>query len=166
METTSAQPQPLTPVTVSMCCPVNQPLPLPQSLSVSCTQCEAINCTKVYMYYIELRVTVTADYRRAGGEGELGPNQFTAGSLLSLTCSVQGATGPVSYIWSVRDNPGTPDCTGSNCDIDTLSTDPTLTVGNPHLLSYYAGVYTCTVRETGRSDSTNSEDFTVTVVGE
>ena len=109
-------------------------------------------------------MTVTADYRPAGGEGELGPNQFTAGSLLSLNCSVQGNTGPVSYIWSVRENPSTPGCSG--CNIDTSSTEPTLTVGNPQLYSYYAGVYTCTVSETGRPDSTNSEDFTVTVVGE
>ena len=108
---------------------------------------------------------MTADYRPAGGEGELGPNQFTAGSLLSLNCSVQGATGPVSYSWSVRDNPNTPDCSENRCDIDTSSTESTLAVGNPHLLSYYAGVYTCTVSETGRSVSTNSEDFTVTVVG-
>ena len=118
------------------------------------------------IYCTELRVTVTADYRPAGGEGELGPNQFTAGSLLSLVCSVQGAIGPVSYSWSVRDNPSTPDCSGSNCDIDTSSTEPTLTMGRPHLYSYYAGVYTCTVSETGRSASTNSEDFTVIVVGE
>ena len=109
-------------------------------------------------------MTVTADYSPAGGEEELGPNQFTAGSLLSLICSVQGATGPVSYSWSVRDNPSTPDCTW--CDIDASSTEPTLTVGRPHLLSYYAGVYTCTVSDAGRSASINSEDFTVTVVGE
>ena len=111
-------------------------------------------------------MTVTADYRPAGGEGELGPNQFIAGSLLSLICFVQGHTGPVSYSWSVRDNLSTPGCNENRCDIDTSSTEPTLTVGNPHLLSYNAGVYTCTVSETGRSDSTNSEDFTVTVVGE
>ena len=118
------------------------------------------------VYCTELRVTVTADYSPAGGERELGPNQFTAGSLLSLICSVQGATGPVSYRWSVRDNSSTPGCDGSNCDIDLSSMGSTLTVGNTHLFSYYAGVYTCTVSETGRSDSTNSEDFTVTVVGE
>ena len=118
------------------------------------------------MYCTELNVTVTADYRPAGGEGELGANQFTAGSILSLFCSVQGATGPVSYSWSVRDNPSTPGCIGSNCDIGTLSTGSTLTAGKPHMLSYYAGVYTCTVSETGRPNSTNSEDFTVTVVGE
>ena len=108
---------------------------------------------------------MTADYRPAGGEGELGPNQFTAGSLLSLNCSGMGATGPVSYSWSVRDNPSIhEDCIW--CNIDTSSTEPTLTVGKRHLFSYYAGVYTCTVSETGISDSTNSEDFTVTVVGE
>ena len=121
-------------------------------------------CPPPHLYCVfctELKVTVTADYTPAG-EGELGPNQFTAGSLLSLICSVQGATGPVSYSWSVRENPSTPDCTG--CDIDISSTGSTLTVGNLH--SYYTGVYTCTVSDTGRSDSTNNEDFTVTVVGE
>ena len=116
------------------------------------------------VYCTELSVRVTADYRPAGGEGELGPNLFTAGSLLSLNCSVQGHSGNLSYSWSVRHNSTTPDC--YSCDVDTSSTDPTLTVGNPHLFSYYAGVYTCTVNETGRSASTNSEDFTVTVVGE
>ena len=109
-------------------------------------------------------MTVTADYRPAEGEGELGPNQFTAGSLLSLNCSVQGATGPVSYSWSVRGNPYTPGCSG--CDIDTSSAGYTLSLGYIHLYSYHTGVYTCTVSETGRTDSTNSEDFTVTVVGE
>ena len=130
-----------------------------------CTTVTAAPPPHLYcVFCTELKVTVTADYSPAGGEGELGPNQFTAGSLLSLICSVQGAIGPVSYSWSVRDNPNTPDCTG--CDIDTSSTGSTLTVGNPQLYSYYAGAYTCTVSETNRSDSTNSEDFTVTVVGE
>ena len=110
-------------------------------------------------------MTVTANYRPAEGEGELGPNQFTAGSLLFLNCSGLGVTGPVSYSWSVRDNPSTPGCTW--CNIDLLPTTPsTLTVGIPHLFSYYTGVYTCTVRESGRSDSINSDDFTVTVIGE
>ena len=124
-----------------------------------------LHLTPLYrVYYTELNITVTADYTPAGGEREFGPNHFTAGSLLSLICSVQGATGPVSYSWSVRDNSSTPGCISPNCNIDTSSTEPTLTVGNYHLF-YYAGVYTCTVKESGRSASINSEDFTVTVVG-
>ena len=129
------------------------------------TTVNAIPDTAVlYVLRTELSVTVIADYRPAGGEGELGPNLFTAGSLLSLVCSVHGTTGDLSYSWSVRDNPSTPGCIYW-CDIDTSSTGPTLTVGIPQLFSYYTGVYTCTVSESGKSASTNSEDFTVTVIG-
>ena len=59
-------------------------------------------------------------------------------------------------------NPNTPGCTG--CNIDTSSTTSTLTVGGLH--SYHAGTYTCTVSETGRPDSGNSDDYTVSVAGE
>ena len=114
----------------------------------------------------ELNVTVSAVYRPVPGEvpGELGPNEFTAGSRLYLKCLVQGYSGELSYRWSVSGNPSTPGCTG--CDIDLSSTTSTLTVGKPPLYSYYAGVYTCNASEAGRSDSGNSANFTVTVVGE
>ena len=109
-------------------------------------------------------MTISADYTAAPGEdpGKLGPNEFTACSALSLNCIVQGASGGLTYTWSVMGNPPTPGCTG--CNIDTSSTTSTLTVGSP-LYSYRAGVYTCTVSESGRPDSDNSDDFTVRVVG-
>ena len=118
------------------------------------------------LLYTELKVTVSADYRPAPGEapGELGPNEFTAGSELTLNCLAQGNSSELSYKWSVSGNPSTPpDCTG--CDIDLSSTGSTRLVGKPPLYSYYAGVYTCTVSEAGRSDSGNGDNFTVTVVG-
>ena len=115
-------------------------------------------------------MTVSAVYRPAPGEtpGELGPNKFTAGSELTLNCSVQGNTGVVSYCWSVSGNPSTPGCT--SCDIyisstTSTSTTSTLTVGKPPLYSYYAGVYWCTASEDGSFGSVNSANFTVTVVG-
>ena len=112
---------------------------------------------------------MSAVYTPAPGEvpGELGPNQFTAGSLLNLTCSVEGHSdsGDLGYSWSVSGNPSTPGCT-DRCGIDTSSTTSTLIVGKPHLYSYHAGNYTCTVSETGRSDSTNNATFPVTVIGE
>ena len=112
-------------------------------------------------------MTVREVYRPAPGEapGELGPNEFTAGSELTLNCLVLGNSGVVSYSWSVSGNPSTPGCINNGCDIDLSSTTSTLTVGKPPLYSYYAGIYTCTASETGRFDSGNSYGFNVTVVG-
>ena len=114
----------------------------------------------------ELNVTIIPDYIPAPGEdpGELGPNEFTAGAVLSLTCMAQGASGDLTYSWSVAGNPDTSsDC---GCDIDTTPTIPmTLEVG-PLLQSFRAGTYTCTVSEADRSSSGSSDDFTVVVVGE
>ena len=53
------------------------------------------------------------------------------------------------------------DC--SVCEIRTSSTMPTLKLG---VYSYFACVYMCTVSETGVPHSQNSDNFTVTVVGE
>ena len=113
-------------------------------------------------------MTIIEEYRPAPGEtpGELGPNEFTAGSELTLNCTVHGNSGDLTYEWSVRDNPDTTGCT--DCVIiDTSSpTTSTLTVGDPALYSYYAGIYTCTVTEDdGPEDSGNNDNFTVTVVG-
>ena len=96
--------------------------------------------------------------------GELGPNEFTAGSVLSLTCIGQGASGGLTYSWSVAGNPvPPPNCT--DCTIETTSITSTLKVGFL-LYSFLAGVYTCSVSESGRLSSGNSEDITVVVVGE
>ena len=117
--------------------------------------------------HTELNVTVSALYQPAPGEvpGELGPNQFTAGSDLTLNCSVEGNSGALNYVWSLTGNPSTPSgCT--SCVIDTSSTTFTLVVGRPELFSYYAGNYTCTVSESGRLNSGNSHTFPVSVVGE
>ena len=121
-------------------------------------------------------MTVSAIYTPAPGEvpGELGPNDFTAGSDLTLRCSVEGHSGGLSYSWSVTGNSSTPGCYPGGCDIDTMSNiavmsmddSSTLVVGRPPLLSYYAGNYTCTVTEDGRSASENSDVFLVNVVGE
>ena len=113
----------------------------------------------------ELNVTIRPDYRPAPGEdpGELGPNEFTAGSVLSLNCDVQGNSGSLTYEWSVTGNPDTPGCTG--CPIPSSSTS-TLRLAQSALTSYFAGDYTCTVSESGRPDSGNSDTFTVRVVGE
>ena len=109
-------------------------------------------------------MTITPNYISVPGEdpGELGPNEFTAGAVLSLTCMAQGASGGLTYSWSVAGNPDTPSC---SCDIDTILTTPTLEVG-PLLQSFRAGTYTCTVSETGRPSSESSEDLPVVLVGE
>ena len=109
---------------------------------------------------IELNVTISAP-----GEDpeELGPNEFTAGSALSLDCTVQGDSGSLTYDWSIAGNSTNSDCT--KCNIDLSPNTPTLVLGHPALNSYFAGVYTCTVSESGRPDSGNSDNFTVTVVG-
>ena len=115
----------------------------------------------------ELNVTVSTVYRPAPGEapGELGPNEFTAGSRLSLNCLVHGNSDELSYKWTVSENPSTSGCDNNGCAIDLSSTTSSLAVGKPPLYSYYSGVYTCTVSEAGRSDSGNSFGFNITVVG-
>ena len=97
--------------------------------------------------------------------GELGPNEFTAGGILSLTCMAQGTSAGLTYSWSEAGNPDPPppDCTF--CNIDTTPTTPTLEVGLL-LPSFRAGTYTCTVSETGKPSSESSEDFPVVLVGE
>ena len=110
-----------------------------------------------------------SDYTPAPGEapGELGDNEFTAGSLLTLKCLVTGNSSEgLIYTWSVSGNPSTTDCTNNGCNIDTSSTANTLNVGGPLLYSYYAGDYTCRVEEAGRTGSGNSDVFSVSVVGE
>ena len=115
-------------------------------------------------------MTISANYTPAPGEvpGELGPNRFTAGSNLTLNCTVHGNSGALTYKWSVMGNPDTTGCT--NCVIIDTSSPPstsTLSLGQPSLFSYYAGIYTCTVTEGGRpASSGNSDNFTVAVVGE
>ena len=112
-----------------------------------------------------LNVTIRPDYRPAPGEdpGELGPYEFTAGSVLSLNCDVQGNSGSLTYGWSVTGNPATPGCT--SCSIPSSSTS-TLRLAQSALTSYFTGVYICTVSESDRPDSRNSDTFTVRVVGE
>ena len=109
--------------------------------------------------------TVSALYTPAHGEDpeELGPNEFTAGSQLTLNCTVQGNSSGLTYAWSISGNSTNSDCT--RCNIDLSPNAPTLTLGQPALNSYFAGIYTCTVSESGRPDSGNSDDFTVTVFG-
>ena len=117
--------------------------------------------------HTELNVTVNALYEPTPGEipGELGRNEFTAGSDITLNCSVEGHSGALSYMWSLTGNPSIPSRCYS-CNIDTSSTTSTLVVGNPELLSYYAGNYTCTADETGRPASSNRDNLSVTVIGE
>ena len=112
----------------------------------------------------ELNVTIRPDYIPAPGEdpGELGSNEFTAGSVLSLNCDVQGNSGSLTYEWTVTGRPTTPGCT--SCAMPSSSTS-TLKLAQIALTSYHAGDYTCTVSESGRPDSGNSDTFTVRVVG-
>ena len=118
-----------------------------------------------FCYSIELNVTVSVNYTPDPGEDpeKLGPNEFTAASSLILNCTVNGHSGGLTYAWSVTGNPDTPDC--YRCHIDTFSTTSLLALGRPALSSYFAGVYMCNVSESGRPNSENSDDFTLTVVG-
>ena len=111
-------------------------------------------------------MTISAVYTPAPGEDpeELSHNEFTAGSSLTLHCTVQGNSSGLTYDWSVTENPDTPGCT--DCSIDTSSTTSQLALGYPALNSYFAGVYMCTVAENGTPDSENNDNFTVIVIGE
>ena len=110
---------------------------------------------------VELKVTASAIYRPAPGENpvKFGPNEYTAGSSLTLNCAVEGNSSPLIYEWSVMGNAGTLGCT--QCNVNTSS----LVVGSPAILSYHAGDYTCSVRETGRPTATNNDTFPVNVLG-
>ena len=117
-------------------------------------------------------MTIIEEYNPAPGEvlGELSPNVFTAGSELTLNCMVHGnSSGDLTYEWSVSDNHDTTASGCSDCVIIDTSSPPTtssLTVGDPALYSYYAGIYTCTVTEDDAPESSgNNDDFTVRVVG-
>ena len=113
-------------------------------------------------------MSVSAIYTPAPGENSeiFTPNEFTAGSKLMLKCAVEGNSGDLSYQWLVKDNISTEGCDDDKCAIDLSSNTSTLTLGNPPLLSYYAGNYTCNVSETGRPTAHNSDEFSVNVVGE
>ena len=113
-------------------------------------------------------MSVSAIYTPAPGENSeiFTPNEFTAGSEISLNCAVEGNSGVLSYQWLVKDNISTEECDDNKCVIDLSSTTSTLTLGNPPLLSYYAGNYTCNVSETGKPTAHNSDEFSVKIVGE
>ena len=114
-----------------------------------------------------LNVTISVDYVAAPGEDpeKLGPNEFTAGSILTLNCIVEGNSSAVTYTWSLKGNPTPPpECRDCDRFIDTSSTTSTLQWRA--LRSFVAGTFTCTVSETGRPDSSNSSNYIVTVVGE
>ena len=83
----------------------------------------------------------------------MGANEFTAGSVLILSCTVEGSVDQYNqYKWST---------TGSASLGCTECSNSTLIVGGPPLYSGYAGNYTCTV-----NDTLISRPFTVSVIGE
>ncbi len=133
-----------------------------------CVQCEAPSYGHASFIAIpptELNITVIPDYITALGEppGGLAADRFTAGSVLSLTCMALGGSGDLTYSWSTQGNPPLPSGCGA-CALP-ISNTAILALGPP-LYSYYAGTYTCTVSESGRPSSGNSDSYTVTVVGE
>ena len=84
---------------------------------------------------------------------KMGANEFTAGSVLILSCTVEGSVEQYNrYKWST---------TGSASLGCTECNNSTLIVGGPPLYSGYAGNYTCTV-----NDTLSSRPFTVSVIGE
>ena len=90
-------------------------------------------------------------------------DKFKTGGDLTLHCDVLGNSGSVSYKWSVMNNTVPSSCThAKQCSIDTKSTTSTLMVG---IYSYNAGIYTCTVSETGKPLSTNNDTFSVVFEG-
>ena len=131
------------------------------------TEWSVCMCIMFCHYSTELNVTISVDYIAAPGEdpGELGPNEFTAGSILTLKCIVEGNSSAVTYTWSLTGNP-TPPTECDDCDNFINISSTTSTLQWRALRSFVAGTYTCTVSETGRPDSSNSSDYTVTVVGE
>ena len=95
---------------------MNKSMTWSASLSVSNLEKMQQHFFNVVCVYLELNVTVGADYTAAPEEdpGELGPNEFTAGSTLLLNCVVQGHSGDLVYNWSITGSPDTSDCS-NNC---------------------------------------------------
>lgn len=112
----------------------------------------------------ELNVTVIPDYARVPGEAleDVDNNEFTAGTVLTLTCKVLGASGTLTYSWSVQGNPPPPS-TCTHCEI-ILNEMVNVTI-NP-LLSFHAGTYTCTASVSGMPGGEKNASYTVKVVGE
>ena len=111
---------------------------------------------------------MSAVYTPAPGENPeyLSPNEFTAGSKLELQCGVKGNRTSLYFTWHLKDNIITESCNMDRCTINLSSVTSTLTLGNPPLLSYYAGNYTCNVSETDRPTAHNADKFYVKIVGE
>ena len=84
---------------------------------------------------------------------KLGPNEFTAGGILTLNCSLDTLSNGLTYTWSMVPHH---DCT--NCHTDLSSkTSQTLTV---LLYPQYTGSYTCSI-----NGSLTSQPFTVHLRG-
>lgn len=102
------------------------------------------------------KAVISVVYTPVQGEDpeKLGANEFTAGNVLILNCTLEGSSGDrdQTYEWSMTGN------MNQSCASCNASATPTLTL---LLYSDSAGNYTCTT-----SDSEPSESFTVTVVGE
>ena len=96
--------------------------------------------------------------------GGLAANEFISGHHIRFTCMVQGDSGSLSYSWSVEGNPDTPSgCGAALCVIPCTSYTSNSLVFYPY--SYHAGTYTCSVSESGRFGSENSDSYTIRVVG-
>ena len=81
---------------------------------------------------------------------DLGPNEYRAASLLSLTCMVEGATGTVSYDW-----------TSTLPAVDGMPQTRTRNILRPA----DTGMHTCTATDDD-SGETGMASIEVIVVGE
>ena len=108
-------------------------------------------------------MTITADYSPAPGEApeNLSANEFRAASDLNLTCVVDGASGSLSYSWSLEES-------GDPVGCDTcgrpVSLEPNTLFLSP-VYPEYAGSYICSVSESGMSGSVSSDPFPVRIIG-
>ena len=107
------------------------------------------------MLFTELSVTINADYSPAPGEAleNLAANEFRAASDFIFTCVVEGASGNLSYSWSL-DGRTAPQGAANSV---TLFLSP--------LYPEYAGSYICSVSESGRSDIVSSDPYPVRIIG-
>lgn len=116
---------------------------------------------------LELKVTVIVDYTPAQSETpeKLGPNEFTAGSHLTLICVVRGHSNSdnLRYHWSVAGSPSTPGCTACS---NVIPSATHRVVYHWKLYSWLSGNYSCSAREINKPEVySNSFIFIVKVVG-
>ena len=92
-------------------------------------------CFIVYIYYAGLEVIISISYTAPDEYPDYAPPNYRTASSVTLTCSVPGAVGYITYSWS------------STCESCFASSGSGRTVSDTFLKANDAGNHTCTVSD-------------------